>query len=634
MSLIRILLTITFLFISPTLYGMKKDSIMLPMNDGVRLNTNIYLPDNAEGPLPVILIRTTYDADDPLQGNAYIAMITDMMNMVLVAQDSRGSYDSEGEDSLFLEDGWGYTRDGYETIEWIAAQDWCDGNVGMFGSSALAIPQYLASGANPPHLKCGVPVVGSWNLFKECIYQGGQYRQEDVNRWILGNSSADMLAFARENYLATEIWDRLDCSLRLDSMNTPFLHIGGWYDFFSPGQLEAFRNLQYYGGEGALGNQKVIIGPWTHTKIGQNKVGEINFPSNANYDLIVPAIEWMAHWLRGDDTDVMNSKNIKLYLMGPIDEEGYWNDWLEFDDWDEFRNTDTLRLYLSPGDFMSATIPAKDEASFDYDPKNPVPTNGGTNLLFKAGPYDQSSGWSRDDVLTFVAPSYEKPYDIFGRINLRLLFSSDREDTDLTGKLVDIYPDGRKELISDGIAVARRRMSMYYEDFLTPGEEYILDIDLNYTAYTIVPGHRLGLAVSSSNYPKYAVNPNTKAPFFKSEDTLIAHNTIYFGEEYGSVLTIPYRKNGMNAVSTSHRPKFISNVITVSGSKLAFPIEKEYKNSEIIIYDLNGQILERLDIPDCNATTLVPFNYNAGVYFAVIQSAGDIKIFKILKPGK
>jgi len=618
-------------------FAFVKDSVMIPMRDGVRLYANIYFPDDtSDFPLPVILRRTPYGADaQGMRMARAIRELTDEKRYIVVIQDLRGRHESEGEDSLFREDGWGDLRDGYDTIEWLAQQPWCDGHIAMYGGSAHGITQYLAAGANPPHLTACFPMNASWNMY-EFVYQGGEFRQNDVVTWTLGNSRPEMLELIRQNYNYSEAWDLLNCNTRIDSIHVPMFHVAGWLDMFAPSQLEAFYMLQYFGGEGARGNQKLIIGPWTHNTTGQRQCGQVTFPENARVDLLHEyAFPWYDYWLKDSTNGIMDIPNIQLYLMGPTDTSGYWNSWLYFDEW-PFDDVDTLRFYLSGDGTLRSNIPPTDSSSFIYDPRNPVPTVGGHNLTIPSGIFDQSPVWNRPDVLTFVTDVATEPYDIFGRIKLKIYASSNRLDTDFTGKLVDVYPDGRKMLITDGILMARHRLGFDREDFLIPGVVYEFEIDLNYTAYTIAPGHRLGLAVSSSNYPKYAVNPNTDEPVNYSQDTLIAINTVYFGQEYPSVLILPIRRTSeIEENEGLKHPKSIPQYVVTADDVLRLQLGDVPHNSavSIEIFDSSGRTVERTQShrAEGDGVLRVKLPKNCGVYYIYVKAPNWSKVVKVLK---
>jgi predicted acyl esterase len=325
----------------------QQNEVMVEMSDGIKLSTIIYTPDDmSKAPYPVILARTPYNAEENAQQlSGFLRIVTDTEKYIVVVQNVRGKNGSEGKNMSFLEDGWGEKKDGLETINWIANQVWCNGDIGMFGPSALAISQYLAAGAVPENLRCGFPLVGAWSLYHNMAYQGGQFRQLDAGLWVPLFSSPDMLDTIHAHYNYDEMWDLVNCHNRVHLMKTPMFHVGGWYDLFAPGQIQAFYDMQYNGGEGARNNQKLMIGPWTHGTLGSKKSGDITFPETAVVKLEELAISWFNFALKGQEGGwAAAMAPINLYLMGPDDQQGYWNDWLHFYDW-PFTDTDTLRLY-------------------------------------------------------------------------------------------------------------------------------------------------------------------------------------------------------------------------------------------------------------------------------------------------
>jgi putative CocE/NonD family hydrolase len=188
--------------------------------------------------------------------------------------------------------------------------------------------------------------------------------------------------------------------------------------------------------------------------------------------------------------------------------------------------------------------PAADEKpqTYTYDPKDPVPTRGGNNLNIPAGPMDQRPVEDRADVLLFTTPTLEQPLEVTGRVKVILWASSSAKDTDFTAKLTDVHPDGRSMLVLDGIIRARHRDSMEREDFMEPGKTYKFEIDLWSTSIIFNKGHKIRVAVSSSNSPRFDANPNTGGQSWSEPNPVAAKNTIYHDAERPSHIVLPVRQ--------------------------------------------------------------------------------------------
>ncbi|MEO0141373.1 MAG: CocE/NonD family hydrolase [candidate division WOR-3 bacterium] len=612
-----------------------KDSVMVPMRDGTRLNTNIYKPtDTNDFPLPVILIRTPYGADGIDNDPWGIFYITDVKRYILVVQDTRGRFESEGRDSVFLDDGWrDGKQDGYDCIEWIAGQTWCNGKIGTYGGSALGITQYMASGAVPPHFTCGLPVMAAWDFYRHAAVIGGEYRQYDCDGWLSGQGSLYMRDYWFSHPDKDTAWAWLDVSGRKEMINVPFLHIGGWYDMFSEATCEAFCDLQYYGANGARGKQKLIMGPWSHGSFGSNQVGEITFPQNAIISLDTIAWPWFDYWLKG--TGTIQGPAVRYYLMGPVDTAGYWNSWRDSDTWPV--PSYPAILYLRENGRLSLEPPGSEAPeTYTYDPRDPVPTVGGTNLILPQGPRHQpDSVWMRPDVLLYETEPLVSDAIITGNIWLRLYASSDRYDTDFTGKLVDIYPDGRRMLIADGILMARHRLGYDTSALLTPGEVYELRIDLWPTAYVFPAGHRIGLAVSSSNWPRFRANPNVPEPLGQETDTLIAHNTVYHDAAHPSALLLPV-VNGWGVGESAGKSGF---QLILSPNPFRTTCEASFFLAEagevsLKVYDISGRLVESLlsgKYPAGRNTVSFGENLGPGVYHIVLTARNKRLAERVIK---
>ncbi len=507
-------------------------SLMLPMRDGVRLATDVYRPTGT-GRWPTLLMRTPYgkSAKFPVE---FLLRV----GIAVVVQDSRGRFASEGENLPFLFDGWGPQQDGCDIIAWIAAQPWSDGKIATYGGSALGITQILTAAAAPEHLVCQSISVAYGSAYHHAAYVGGALNKSLVEGWLTGNRfDPKALALFREHDTYDDWWQRLDADSRADQVRVPGRFQGGWYDVFCQGTIDAFCARQERGGPGAKGTQKLVMGPWPH---GQNvKVGELTYPDNARRAPTAISDEaWLGHYLKGVASGVAQAPAVHYYTMGAIGEPGApGNEWHTASAWPvPARPT---AWHLGTDGQLTAAPPTAGQGplTWRYDPSQPVPTRGGCNLTLPAGPMDQRPVEQRPDVLVFTSEPLAQPLEVTGRLTARLFVSTSAPDTDFTVKLSDVYPDGRSMLVADGIRRLRFRNGFVRAEPAQPGQVYEIEVDLWSTSLVFNQGHRLRVAVSSSNYPKYAANPNTG---HKGEDgRQPADNRVYCEQARPSRLMLP-----------------------------------------------------------------------------------------------
>ncbi len=522
-----------------------KTTLMVTMRDGIRLATDVYLSETP-GKWPTILIRSPYGKNVDPDEEAIFGFLT-LLGYAVVTQDTRGRFASEGIDSLFLDDGWGAKQDGYDTVEWVAAQSWSNGKVGTFGASALGITQYMLAGSAPPHLVCQFVAVGATDMYAQAAYPGGVFLKNLVEKWLISQDNPHLLPFVVGRPRYDAIWQRLDLKTRWPVVNVPMYHWGGWYDIFLQGTIEAFTGAQHLGGEVARGRQKLVIGPWTHGGWRETRQGELDYPANSKLNDLEEVFRWLDYWLLGKDNGVMSEPAVKYYLMGAIEEGAPGNDWRTAEDWPPAAQATPFYFHAGGGLQPSRPAAASSFASYVYDPRQTVPTVGGKNLSMPAGPFDQRATEARADVLVFTSPVLAEPLEVVGALKVKLWFSSSARDTDFMAKLTDVYPDGRSMLVADGAVRARHRLSTSREDLLSPGSIYECEIDLWSTAMLFNRGHRLRVAVSSSNDPRFDPNPNSGNPFRVGQDTVVATNKIYLDAAQPSHLVLPVT-SGMVAV--------------------------------------------------------------------------------------
>jgi len=519
--------------------GIMKKTYMVPMRDGINLATDVYLPLFLRKPQGTIFLRTPYDKDDLYELGVLLALA----GYPSVIQDIRGTHASEGVFS-------GYRKcqtDGPDALKWIASRDWSNGKIATVGPSALGITQYLTAGSNPPELACQGIMVASTNLHKHAVYQGGQFRKQLVEKWLESVDASYLLEeiFLQENY-TLDFWTNVSIEDNWENINVPAIHMGGWYDIFLQGITDGFNGYQHLSGSGALGKSKLVIGPWTHEGYIRHKQGELLYPENSRrvVDLVLMFLEMVNYYTNDEDYDFENRPAVMYYVMGDVEViDAPGNEWRYADDWPI--QADFASWYFHENDILSKNDPSNyDPTSYNYDPTNPVPTLGGQNLEMPPGPYDQRPIENRDDVLIFTSEIFTEPYEATGEIKARLFVSSDCPDTDFTVKISDVYPDGRSMLITDGILRMRNRNGVDHWEFMEPGEIYEVEIDLWSTSYIWNTGHRIRVAISSSNYPRFLANPNTKDPIYDNSTYNIANNTIYIGDEYPSCIILPEIEQG------------------------------------------------------------------------------------------
>lgn len=552
-------------------------NVMVQMRDGVLLATDIYRPADA-GALPAIVQRTPYDKEAvALRNFAFEVMRLVQAGYVCVVQDTRGRYLSEGEFNPFFDDG----RDGFDTVAWVARQPWCDGNVGMAGGSYFGATQWRAASESPESLKAMVPFVTAADYHEGWAYQGGAFELGFNLHWTLlflaageltrriAKGDADpgelgaLIAAIDDNdalfervpltdlplvkelapyYLDwldhpsyDDYWKAIAPKESHSKITIPTLNIGGWYDLFLGGTIANFVAMKDKGAQ-------LLIGPWAHGDT-TGRFNDRSYGFLANHAALDPTgihVRWFDRYLKGIDNGVDAAAPVRLFIMG-IDQ------WRDEQDW-PLPDTRFTPYYLRTGGALSTEVPGdEDPSSYNYDPANPVPTCGGPTFLpglfiaANAGPRDQRAIDGRTDVLTFQTEPLTKDTEVTGPIELVLYASSSARDTDFTGKLVDVHPDGRAEHLTDGILRARYRNSMSVPEMLTPGEVYELHIDLWATANVFRAGHRIRLDISSSNFPRFDRNTNTgnTVATDTAEAFVVAANHVYHDAGHPSHVILP-----------------------------------------------------------------------------------------------
>lgn len=524
---------ISFLTLSEITESAPTFTEMVPMRDGVRLATDVYLPQG-EGPWPAIFITTPYGKGSVSPW----ALGANQRGYAFIAQDFRGRFDSEGEDyPVFLSCGWVKHQDGYDSIEWIASQKWCNGKVGTIGMSAPGIAQNMMAPNDPPHLVCQYVVVAFSNGYYQCAYQGGAFRKDLWERWLKEcNFSPETLRLTRENPDYNEFWELYNTEKVANQVNAPTMYVGGWYDIFNAGTINSFMTVQKGGGERARGKCRLVMEAYGHGRNEELAFPDINRPKTADISF---CFDWFDIWMKNDGKGLENIPVVQYFVMGDPEDKAFANIWKTADNWPI--PAQITPFYFIPNGSLK-TEPHNESGSFKsykYDPNNPVPTLGGMNLFDPKGPTDHRKIENRSDVLVFTSETLDKPMEVTGAVKVKLWASSTALDTDFTAMLCDVYPDGRSILVTDGIIRACHRSSMEKRELMEPGKIYEFEIDLWNTSIVFSKGHKIRVLISSSNSPRFEPNPNTGKPSGMDDETRVAENTIYLNSEYPSHILLP-----------------------------------------------------------------------------------------------
>ncbi len=565
---------------------MIEKNVAVAMRDGVELATDLYRPAAGDA-CPAILMRLPYNKELPV----LLFLSGDILRIaqagyVVVVQDCRGTFQSDGEFDPYFQE----AEDGADTIAWVAEQSWCNGTVGMMGASYYGATQWLAATRRPPALKALAPFITTDQYYDKWTYQGGAFQLGFILQWATATfavgdavrqltantatgedvggaiAAADAVADRYWHTPLTQLpelerfapyvsdwirhpdyddyWRAASPREYHDTLAVPALNFGGWYDLFLGGTLANYVALK------DKSPQQLIIGPWVHGYNG-GVYPERNFGMMAHdavYDVTSRQIRWFDRWLKNEQNGVDEEKPVKLFIMGP-------DVWREEDDW-PLPDTQWRSCYLHSKGRASineghlnfeAPVAHEPADTFLYDPRHPVPTIGGATFLpglfigANAGPRDQRSISDRQDVLCYTSDRLDADLELTGPITLALFVRSSAPDTDFTGKLVDIHPDGREILITDGILRVRYRNGFDRPELMTPGEIYRVEIDLVATATVLFSGHRLRLEVSSSNFPRFDRNTNTGGVIAEEceADFMVATNEILHDPEHPSCLMLP-----------------------------------------------------------------------------------------------
>jgi len=567
------------------------------MRDGADLYTDVCRP-NTPGRYPAILIRSPYSK------RRVGAMLGDLMDIprivsagyVLVIQDIRGSGASGGEFRRYETE----MADSYDPVEWVAMQPWCNGNVGMYGVSALGVNQWRAAIMQPPHLKAICPGMATSAVRRGWLFltEGGVFRLHNLVNWYVMMCAANVgkadvppdklealkgrVASMQQNleeqfrflplkdipgikimeeigmgtahpfadYVAhlgdDDYWKQILGPAPLEKVTVPAFQICGYLEDGGNEAISSYMGMRERGGTLlARQNQKLILGPWMHGRL-ERFLGDLDFGEEATgkaIDALGMQLRWFDYWLKGIDNGMMDEPPVKLFVMGD-------NVWRDENKWPLARTQYTPFYFHSSGransrfgdGILSIEAPGEEPVdSYTYDPMDPAPSVGGLNsaVLKVIEVEDQEAVEKRNDVLVFTSAPLEADIEVTGPIVIKLFAISSAVDTDFTGKLVDVWPNGKAYNLADGIVRARYRKSVLNPEFIEPGKVYEYGITLRATSNVFKAGHRIRVQISSSNFPKWDRNPNTGHTIGQDAETQKAVQTIYHNGQYPSHILLP-----------------------------------------------------------------------------------------------
>lgn len=533
------------------------ETVSVPMRDGTCLVADVTRADDHER-RPTLLLRTPYSR---LSLNDAVTQARN--GWVVVIQDVRGRFDSEGSFSPFHQE----VDDGVDTVAWCAAQRWSDGSVVAWGGSYVGATQLLCAAGAPPALRAIAPMCTSGSYGEGWTYEGGALQLGFVEPWAAGFVATDpRVSPARRRWVAPLVddpqstfrqplgrrriqrlfadfdgwldgpdapaWSAVDLARRHCAVTVPGFHVGGWYDIFCEGTLRTYTGLRDHAAtERARRGQRLVVGPWTHFNLFGRMSSEMDFGPQANGTALVgEMLDWARRAAKGEEVE----GGVRVFVMGA-------NRWRDLEHWPP-PGVVATRLYLDSHGHANSLrgdgtlrweVPADNVADrVRYDPDDPVPSRGGRTCgphLPAPGPVDQRPVEERDDVLVYTSEPLSAPLTVIGTVSATVHLASTAPSADVCAKLVDVWPDGRAFNVVDSVRRTAVGVGSVVEVVVTLGS----------TAITLPAGHRVRLEVSSSNFPRFDRNPSTGEPAGRATVLRPARQTVLHGATYPSFVELP-----------------------------------------------------------------------------------------------
>ena len=557
-------------------------AMTMAARDATMLAADVYRPPG-KGPWPGLVMRTPYGKETI--GARYAVAELAGYGVAVVVQDVRGSGGSEG-DYLGLD---GDGRDGFDCIEWVASQPWCSGRVGMFGPSAMGATQWSAAALAPPHLVAIAPEVISigesqrfaFRLHTQLLFALSTARGQLLRRGDRSTPDAfqsrldgidEALADPEALLWRLPVTDQplleglapfyFECAaqgpdlgtaasrrqIAFEQIQVPAFIVGGWFDFTLSGCLEQYSAMRTRSANAsAREGTRLLVGPYYHGTFGEDPSerppGWLDIARGASARTSETRQrwwEWMQPRLHGEGVAEHDAR-VTVFTVGA----GTWRDLEDFPPPDATMQ----RWYLSSGgqangwdgdgilvEEVTSSVAATDDR-FDYDPADPVRTPGGG----AGGVFDMRPLLDRRDVLVYRSAPFVEAFEATGCASVTLSVASSVLDTDFTAALLDVAPDGVACTVADNLVRLRYRNGEVAES-VVPGQVYSVTVDLAGLSILFAAGHRMALAVSSSNFPLWDRNPNTGEREHSSGRTEVARQRVLHDPVHPSYLELPVRR--------------------------------------------------------------------------------------------
>jgi putative CocE/NonD family hydrolase len=540
----------------------RRREVGIPMRDGVELAADVYLPAQ-DGPAPCIVEPTPYGKENMF--NVADAELLQSHGYAFVSVDVRGRGKSEGEWTAFVND----PDDCHDAVEWVAAQDWSTGKVGMTGLSYMGWVQWAAASRRPPHLTCMVSTSaagrwqqeipytnGAFQLYfawwtystRRRIPEGGDIDWERVLATLPYGDLGDFINGTGGSWEMLSQHDRLDDTwkaLRFDDLysqiDVPCLHVSGWYDLEDLlGAFHHYENMTAH--SPAAADQYLLVGPWSHvgSRFPSDEYGGVALGADAAVDMDAEHVRWFDHWLKDAGPGIEDLPRVRVFEPGN-------NRWRQAPSWPLSNATLDLFLGVEDGTGVLGDAPGGEveTVSYRYDPLDPALTGiDVTGYPVENPPLDQSANEARADVITFTGAPLAEDLVISGWAHLKLYASSDCDDTEWHVKITDVTPDGASLKVTQGCLRAACRDSLTDLEPLTPGTVTPFDIELWPTHHAFRAGHRVRVTVTSSDYPWFARSLNQFGLVSEQGEPKVATNSLACGGEYRSRIELPVERAG------------------------------------------------------------------------------------------